>query len=92
MLGLGDDRVRLVDLLVLHGDRLGAQLQPPLRFCLCVLRIGFGLLNRCLGEIDGDLVVGRVDRHQHVALAHELVVGDRQLDDRPATSGAIVTT
>jgi hypothetical protein len=49
------------------------------------LRLGLRLLER-------DPIVGRFDLEQHIAPMHELIVRDRQFDDRPATSGAIVTT
>jgi hypothetical protein len=40
-----------------------------------------GLTHCCLGQIEGDLIVGRVDHQQQIAIVHELIVDDRQLDD-----------
>ena len=81
MLRLGSDRVRLVDLLVLHADRLNAQVPPPFCLSFCVLRIGLGLLHRRLHQAHGDLEIGRVDRDQQVAFVDELVIDDGQFDD-----------
>ena len=59
-----------VHLRLLHRDlRLG------------VLHIGLRLLHRRLRQIDGNLVVGRIDHHQQLALGDELIVDNRQLDD-----------
>jgi hypothetical protein len=41
------------------------------------------LLHRSLGLTGGDRVVRRVDRHQEIALANVLIVGNGQLDDAP---------
>ena len=91
-MGLGGECGGRKGLLFFDRDREGGQLLPAFGLSLGVLRVGLGLLHGCLGEADGDLVVGRVDDHQQVALVHELVVGDRQLDDLAGDFGAIVTT
>ena len=63
ILSLGDDRLRCIDLLLFHGDRIRPQLLPALLLNLCVPRIGLGLVHRGFGTIDGDPVVPRVDHH-----------------------------
>ncbi len=81
ILRVGRDGVRAVGLLLLHGDRHSAQLEPALRLPLRILGRGLSLLNGRIGEIESDPVVGRVDDQQQIALVHELIVGHRQLDD-----------
>jgi hypothetical protein len=46
-----------------------------------VLNIGLRLLHRCLGQIDRNPVVGRLDLQQQIAFVYELIVNHRQLDD-----------
>ena len=48
---------------------------------LDVLSIGLRLVHRCLGQIDRNPVVGRLDLQQQIAFVYELIVDDRQLDD-----------
>ena len=88
ILGLRGQCRALKGLLFFDRDRQGGQLLAALGLPLGVLRIDLGLLHGRLGEADGDLVVGRVDHHQQIALVHELVVGDRQLDDLPGDFAA----
>jgi hypothetical protein len=45
------------------------------------LHAGLRLLHRCLGLTHGDHVVGRINDHQQIALAHVLVINDVQFDD-----------
>ena len=40
-------------------------------------------IDHAIGLIDGQLEVGRVDFHQHVALLHGFIVADVQPDDAP---------
>jgi hypothetical protein len=70
-------RLRLLHLRLAGGD-LGL-LHRDLRIDGLCVRLG--LLHGRLGKPDGDLVVGRLDDQQHIALAHELIVPHRQLDD-----------
>jgi hypothetical protein len=70
-------------LFLFDGDGETGELLSSRRLPLGILRVGFGLLDRRLVEADGNLVVGRVDDQKQVALMHELIVLDRQLDDLP---------
>jgi hypothetical protein len=43
------------------------------------VQLAFGLHHRGLGDIDGSLVVARIDAHQHISGFHRLVVEHRHL-------------
>ena len=81
MLGLNGNRIAGKGLFLFDGDCETGQRLPSRRFPLGILRIGLGLLHRRLVEANRNLVVGRIDDHQQVALMDKLVVLDRQLDD-----------
>ena len=46
-----------------------------------VLHARLGLVHGALGLADTDLVIGRINDHQQIALVHVFIVNDRQLDN-----------
>jgi hypothetical protein len=80
----GDRRVALVELQLFQRDgvELGETL-PALRLARDVLPVKNRLLQHGFAAADGYLVIGGVDNHQEVALAHKLIVGNFQFHDAP---------
>ena len=78
---LGVDRLADIGLPLLHRDRDVVEFLAPDHFGVGVLGHRSRLLHRRLGLADRDRKVPRVDQHQEIALADELIVGDRQLHD-----------